>query len=517
MDEEGRPIVGYDEDGNPIYGYDANGNPIYGYDENGRPIIGYDENGNPIYGDAPLGYDEDGNPIYGYDENGNPILGYDEDGRPIIGYDEDGNPIYGDAPVAFDEDGNPIYGYDEDGNPILGYDEDGRPIIGYDEDGNPIYGDAPIAYDKDGNPIYGFDEDGNPIYGYDENGRPIIGYDEDGNPIYGDKPGFDENGKPLPGFGPDGKPLPGYGPDGKLLPGYDKNGKLIAAAPEEDLAQAEPKGDMGEGESQGMTPTGQPVASTAAGLTAEQAEQRANAVAALSGSISEQMGAILENKSNSSVQSIVLTDPSFLEDLNEEKEEEAAEEGEETLVQEIIVPAGDIVYAQMVLEANSDIDGPVLAEIVVGPLKGARLIGSFTMVEDRYLTLTFDSIVIDGIAQPTNAIAVDPDTSLTGMATEIDNHTLQRVVIPLAASFLEGAAQAIADSGLTTVTIEGDTVATEESETSEEHEIAAGVAEAGSELRTILEDMIPDEPTVIIAAGTPVGIMFTQPVVEDAQ
>src|SRR5690606_12018046 len=53
-------------------------------------------------------------------------------------------------------------------------------------------------------------------------------------------------------------------------------------------------------------------------------------------------------------------------------------------IENIIIPAGTIEYAQLVTEANTDAPGPVMAQIASGPLAGARLIGSFQST-DNYL------------------------------------------------------------------------------------------------------------------------------------
>ena len=63
-----------------------------------------------------------------------------------------------------------------------------------------------------------------------------------------------------------------------------------------------------------------------------------------------------------------------------------AANAEETIFEDILIPAGTIEYAQLVLEANTDAPGPVLADIMSGPLAGSKLLGSFTSTDD-YLIL----------------------------------------------------------------------------------------------------------------------------------
>ncbi len=186
--------------------------------------------------------------------------------------------------------------------------------------------------------------------------------------------------------------------------------------------------------------------------------------------------------------------------------------GEE--VQNIIFPAGQIAYAQLLTEANSDTPGPVLAQIVSGPLAGNRVLGSFETQEER-LTLNFNTIIIDGVSQSIEAVAVDPDTTLPAMATEVDHRYMRRIFLPAAAAFVKGAAKAIAESGRTTITISGETVSESTQSANKDQEIATGVQEAGEEASDILKDMADDTKVLVrIASGTPMGILFLQPVVE---
>ncbi len=255
------------------------------------------------------------------------------------------------------------------------------------------------------------------------------------------------------------------------------------------------------------------------GPTAEELAQRRQAIEALASTMGEQMSAILDNKSEVNVDNMSLTPIQFLEDLKESQElaaqealeqENGDEDGDEATI--TVVHAGEIAYAKLLIEANSDVQGPVLALLLSGPLKGEKVLGSFE-VQDEYLTLNFDTVVIDGESHEIEAVALDPDTTLPGMATDVDHHYLARIVLPMASSFIEGAASAIAETGLTTITIEGDTVTSEQAESDNEQEIAAGIDEAGSELSSIIDEMTDDlETTVIIRTGTPMGLLFTSPV-----
>ena len=190
---------------------------------------------------------------------------------------------------------------------------------------------------------------------------------------------------------------------------------------------------------------------------------------------------------------------------------------EEEVKQEVLIPAGEIEYAQLVIEANSDVPGPVLALLVSGPLSGSKVLGSFTVVDD-YLSLTFDTIIVDEESYSISAIALDPSTTLPGMATEVDHRYFKRIVLPAAAAFVEGFADAIAQTEETEITVNtgSDTTTSTNGEPTTEEEVANGIKEAGQEVRDIIEEIADETETLVkIHAGTPIGILFTDAVVQE--
>ncbi len=250
------------------------------------------------------------------------------------------------------------------------------------------------------------------------------------------------------------------------------------------------------------------------------------AVNAMAQAMSTQMQSILGNQSfnGPSVQSV--TPINYLEVLAQQEEERLAQAQVQSQALginntsrrnqnlNILLPAGTIEYAQLLIEANTDAPGPVLAEIATGPLKGARLIGSFSE-NYNFLTLDFNTIVLEGIDYSISAIAIDPATSLPGVITEIDRRYLRRIALPAAAAFIEGLAGAVATSGRTTITIEGDSVSqtTDNDDLSDDQEVALGLEEAATEVGEILDEIVDDtRPMLRVAPGTPLGILFVDAV-----
>lgn len=251
------------------------------------------------------------------------------------------------------------------------------------------------------------------------------------------------------------------------------------------------------------------------------AVERTEAVQRLSETMSAQMSSILETKATLSLSTKNLTDPGFLEKLRESElaeaeASEALQSGlDDEVVGEIILPAGEIVYAQLITEANTDVPGPVLAQILSGPLKGSRILGTFEE-QTELLTLNFDTVVYKGQGLSVDAIALDPGTTLPGMATEVDHRYLKRILLPAAASFIEGFAGAIGQTAEVTVVTDGGTVVDGEEEPDNTEEVALGVEEVGQKLSEIIDQIANDtEVLVRIEAGTPIGILFLEPVTTD--
>jgi intracellular multiplication protein IcmE len=251
------------------------------------------------------------------------------------------------------------------------------------------------------------------------------------------------------------------------------------------------------------------------------------AVNAMSQSMATQMQAILQNQKIAEPKFKKITGVDFIEQSERKKQDKleqaqqrsaqaqaAAAAANNEQVENIILPAGTIEYGQLLIEANTDAPGPVLAQIVSGPLRGSRVLGSFTS-SDEYLTLNFSQLVLDGISYPIEAVAIDPDTTLPGMITEIDHKYFKRIILPMAAEFVSGLADAISESGTTSVYISDSSVTQSSSDKNDKQEVASGVSAAGDKLSEIMDDEADKaEPMLRVAAGTPMGVLFVAPVTD---
>jgi intracellular multiplication protein IcmE len=181
-----------------------------------------------------------------------------------------------------------------------------------------------------------------------------------------------------------------------------------------------------------------------------------------------------------------------------------------------LVSAGTVSYAQLLTEANSDVPGPILAQIVSGPLKGARAVGRFQVANgySDYLVLTFKLADLKGVDYRINAIALDPDTTLGGMATEVDQRYFTRLVLPAAAGFLQGFAQAVGQNNQDVVT-NGTTTIVENSSRGIHQGLYSGLGDAATTASQFFQTQANQtQPLVRVAAGTPMGIFFVETVTD---
>lgn len=177
-----------------------------------------------------------------------------------------------------------------------------------------------------------------------------------------------------------------------------------------------------------------------------------------------------------------------------------------------LIAAGTVNYAQMLTEANSDVPGPILAQILSGPLSGARAIGSFDVGYDL-MTLTFKAAVLKGKEYKIDAIALDPDTTLGGMATEVDHRYFSRVVLPAAAAFVSAFGRKLSEKPTDTVVTQGGTVITTQAENGIEEGLYEGVGSAGQTIANFLSNEAANTKVLVrVAVGTPMGLFFTRSV-----
>jgi len=190
-------------------------------------------------------------------------------------------------------------------------------------------------------------------------------------------------------------------------------------------------------------------------------------------------------------------------------EEPAAEDGAP------FPPApGTVLYARLIGRANSDVPGPIVAEVLQGEYRGARVVGRFETGRDGLL-MQFRTMTIERgrrrrpVTLPIEAYAVDPGNLGAAMATSVERREFQRIALAFATSFLRGLGQAIAQSGaIVSQGLTGTIVQNRTLDTRQQLLIGAG-AGAGAAGDILNETLGNRPPTIIVEAGTPFGLLFT--------
>lgn len=173
------------------------------------------------------------------------------------------------------------------------------------------------------------------------------------------------------------------------------------------------------------------------------------------------------------------------------------------------VRAGTIVPAVMITAVNTDEPGPVLAEVVSGPLKGGRLIGQMRSSNQK-VVLEFRTLSLPGAAHTyqIDAFAVDPTTARTAVATDVNNHYFLRYGLTLAAAFISGYGQAVATQGATTTVNALGGTTTTYGQLDNGQITKAALGQVGTTLGQNLQQDTNRQPTVTVDSGTPIGLLF---------
>ena len=183
-----------------------------------------------------------------------------------------------------------------------------------------------------------------------------------------------------------------------------------------------------------------------------------------------------------------------------------------------VIKAGDVLFAVLDTSVDSDQPGPVLATIVAGRFKDAKLIGSFNLPGNSdKMVISFNMMSVPGAVKTTsiNAYAIDPNTARTALSSRTNHHYLVRYGSLFAATFLEGFGNAV-QSANTTVTIGGvgattnATTITNGIGRSTLENAVIGLATLGKAWGQVAQQQFSRPTTVELYSGTGIGVLFTQ-------
>lgn len=173
-----------------------------------------------------------------------------------------------------------------------------------------------------------------------------------------------------------------------------------------------------------------------------------------------------------------------------------------------LVRAGTIIPGVLISALNSDTPGPVLAQIVSGKLKGARLMGEMK-ASDSGIVIQFTKLSILGQSKTfeINAYAIDANTTSTSLASDVNNHYFLRYGLGLAAAFVSGYGEAVSNQGTTTTVGAMGNVVQTQGQLDNAQITKSAFGKVGQKLGSEIEKDSNKAPTVTVNAGSPLGIL----------
>jgi intracellular multiplication protein IcmE len=174
----------------------------------------------------------------------------------------------------------------------------------------------------------------------------------------------------------------------------------------------------------------------------------------------------------------------------------------------VLVLAGRGIYAHTVVAVDSDTNGPIVLEADTGPISGDRMIGTFSKSGIDRLIVKVETVEHRGASLEANGLVIAPDSMETAVASSIDEHYVERFLLPAASAFMSGLGQAVALGNSTnTVSPFGGTTSTIGPLTFKQEALVAAGASATA-VSSALSAETPKGPTVHLAANVSVGVMF---------
>lgn len=184
----------------------------------------------------------------------------------------------------------------------------------------------------------------------------------------------------------------------------------------------------------------------------------------------------------------------------------------------ILLKAGDILFAVLETSVNTDEPGPIMATIVQGKFKGSRVLGTVQLAATEAAGSRPEKVVLNfsTLSSPTlpasigiRAVAIDPETARTALASNVDHHYILRYGTLFASSFMAGYAKVITSEGTVQTTAQNGLAATTTlPQLSGKKEIFAALGEVGKRLGDATAEYFNMPNTIVVDAGTGFGLLI---------
>lgn len=136
------------------------------------------------------------------------------------------------------------------------------------------------------------------------------------------------------------------------------------------------------------------------------------------------------------------------------------------------------------------------------------MIGNFNKNGYDRLVVRVSTIEHRGHALDVNGIVVAPDTMETAVASSVDEHYVERFMLPAAAAFIQGLGQAIATTTNTQTVLSPFGGASYATHLNLAQQAGVGAGVAAAQIGAALNQEAPKGPTINLDANVNVGVMF---------
>lgn len=175
------------------------------------------------------------------------------------------------------------------------------------------------------------------------------------------------------------------------------------------------------------------------------------------------------------------------------------------------IKAGTVLFAVLDTAVNSDEKGPVLATVVSGKFQGSKVVGAFTHQDQQEsVIIQFSSMSIPKRSKSiaVQAVAIDPDTARTALASDVNHHYFLRYGSLFASAFVSGYGKAITNQGTTTTSPLTGTTTTTTPPLDNQEKLLAAIGEVGTAWAQQVKPIFNTPYTVTVDQGTGLGLLF---------
>lgn len=248
-----------------------------------------------------------------------------------------------------------------------------------------------------------------------------------------------------------------------------------------------------------------------------QVVQQANEENRFTAGILSNMGRVSREMSISGMETQNFTPPDRDEPENGAGDQDDTERDERAVFSpdELLLKPGDIMYAQTITSVSSDAPSPVLARVVSGDLRDARLVGAFQVNESaNAMVVSFSQMTLpDGRTLAIDAFAVDARSAETAVASDVEHRFIARYAPILASSFIAGYAESAAQPSQRFAGETADSLVIRNAPSAANH-LFSGLAEAASAVSQDILRNAPSGPRVNLRSGHGIGVLVVEPVID---